>query len=394
MATREQWQHLLAEFHGLARRYAEVTDWYEVTTPRPGASDGEIRSAEQRLGRQLHPDHRMLLSVCNGWDHLSLFHHIVGTDDIDDGLIWQHSMETLEVFTHDSSGGFAESLGVEDSWDDCVPVIHDDNGYAGHVYMFTEDRRGRRAGNVFSLGDESGVSPDLFTRLASDLVHDRDHVEQTELGEWSEAWGGRDIRQDPPSAAEILDRISELSARVSLPGPRRRTGASPAELDRLEAQISRPLSPEHRALLATTNGVEFPDFRRVLSVAEIADTLAWNHQVAKAVASEQDSIDAITRSMEEHYRTHSTPADQRLPKAPAVATRVGVIPHIPFGFSLYPRPGKHDVYGVDTRDGFVRNLIRDGQVAATGAYEGAPTGVDDFLLRVCATAWHRTQSAP
>lgn len=53
MATRQQWQELIDAFVVEARRYAEVSEYFELTLPRPGASEAELAEAERRLGYRL-----------------------------------------------------------------------------------------------------------------------------------------------------------------------------------------------------------------------------------------------------------------------------------------------------------------------------------------------------
>lgn len=389
MATASQWHDLLDQFRDLNRRFAAVTPWHPDTDPNPGATDDELRDAEARLGRELHPDHRLLLSIANGWDGM-LLADFLGTADIGHGPRWESSQENLTIFARDSAGAMAEWMGVDDVWDDCVVILHDDNGYSGHQYMFTEDGRGRTAGDVFTVVDEAPPSPDLYSRWVEELAGWRAFVEDEERGSWSKPWDGRNIGDDPPSIGEILDRIDEVLHDLDAGRLIRRSGATDDELDAVADTLGDPLTEGHRALLRTSDGLDVPIAGlHVLATEELSDRQGWTRQVDRAVECEQASQDRVHRQLDS-ADVHNSDGEASTRRAP-VRDRVGKIPATPFAVTVSgPDAEYFQVYGIDVRDGAVRNLLMDIEVGE-GAYEAATVDVADYFLRLCCILWQTLQ---
>lgn len=389
MATRQQWQELIDAFVVEARRYAEVSEHYELTLPQPGASEAELAQAEQRLGYRLDPDYRTLLSIANGWDGF-FFVDLLGTADLGQGNRSAHCLETVTVFA-DNCTDFAEMKGVGDDWSACLPVLYDDNGYSGQTCMFITDGPGRqRAGSVFGLRDEpEDLWPDLYSYLSDDLNSKRKMVEYEVRGQWSDPWD-RNIRTDPPTLPSILDKLDEQLLATGQPVMTRHPGATETALHAAGQHLTHALHPEHRALLQISDGLDLPSFGHILSTTELADSRRWQELLELAVLHEQDALD------------HHKKSGVMLPDAlysETVATRIGRIPAIPFAYSIIQcevfgyKSVSYNLYGVDVRDGKVRHLIQDAAPTSPNTYHpDYACTVQEHFLSFCERFWTRSQN--
>ncbi|GAB4587071.1 SMI1/KNR4 family protein [Nocardia sp. IFM 10818] len=348
-----------------------------MTRPRQGASEQQLQAAEARLGRVLDPHYREFLSVSDGWELYYLGYSLLGTADIGAGARWQAARDAVKVFSENSEGYFAAGLGVEEDPDNWQPVGDTDNGYDGCLYQFVHDASGCRAGNVFELyvGTDS-IWPDLYTFLTSQLETLTRWADSAELGPHSDPWG-RDIRREPPSMADIVAKLADLSTRAAPNDQRARLfpGATQEELDALDEKLSGPLHPEHRELLATTNGMSAWSLGRILSVADLRDGMLWGETITRTQEFEDNQLrDSLLMA-----RTYGGVAVE--PKPP-VAERITHIPAVPF--AVFPS----QLYGVDIRDGHVRNLLTDEIIDPAPVPRSTSEGtVREYLLAQCDRLW-------
>lgn len=386
MATpvgQQAWRELIDQLIEQRRRLAAADDLYRpLTLPKPGATAAELRAAEERLGHPLDPHYREFLTVANGWDEYFLGSGLLGTDDLGAGDRWFAAEETLQIFMENSSGVLAADLGIPDDPAVCQSIGDNDNGYASHLYLLLQDTPGGPAGGVFPLDIGSDtIWPDLYSYLSYELPQLRAFADSAELGPHSDTWG-RDIRKDPPSMADIVAKIAELSALAFPEHPVvLEMGASEAELDELDSAVAGALHPEHRELLSITDGmISSPwGLGEVLSTGQLLDGGRWREILVAAQESEDEAFRMLLHGM----RAGGHPDPE--PKAP-VLQRIGRIPAIPFAI-LGVRP-----FGVDTRDGFVRSLLDDSTVA--GPRDGHTTAagtVREHLLKACDSLWWQTR---
>ncbi|WP_457171464.1 SMI1/KNR4 family protein [Mycobacteroides abscessus] len=389
METRQQWQELIDAFVVEARRYAEVSEYFELTLPRPGASEAELAEAEHRLGYRLDPGYRTLLSIVNGWDGF-FFVDLLGTSDLGQGDRSADCLETVKVFA-DNCAGFAEMKGVGDDWSACLPVLYDDNGYSGQTCMFITDGPGRqRAGSVFCLGEEpEDLWPDLYSYLSDDLSAKRKMVEYEVRGQWSDPWD-RNIRTDPPTLPSILDKIDEQLRATGQPLMRCHPGATETALQAANQHLPHALHPEHHALLQISDGLDLPGFGHILSTTELADSRRWQELLELAVLHQQDALD--------HHKKSGVMLPDEIYREP-VAARIGRIPAVPFAYSIIEcevfgyQGVSYNLYGVDVRDGKIRHLIQDAAPTPPNAYRpDYACTVQNHLLRFCEKLWTTSQN--
>ncbi|MBL1080019.1 SMI1/KNR4 family protein [Nocardia sp. 2] len=369
------WRELLDQMVVERVRLA-AADEYErpLTLPRPGATEAELRAAEERLGHSLDPHYRVFLSVADGWDSYFIGSSLLGTADIGAGERWVGATNTLKWFMENSSGYFAEGLGIPDDSTVCQAIGDNDNGYSNHLYLLLHDTSGSPAGGVFPLEvDQDTIWPDLYSYLSHLLPSLRSFADSAELGPHSDAWG-RDIRRDPPAMADIVARIAELSA-LAYPEASTviSTGATPETLDALDRELGRALHPEHRELLSAANGMTTPEWTigRVLSVEEIRDGVCWDAALTRAQQIQDD-----------HYRVvlgYLDPAPEPKPPARERINRIAAVPFAVWGGKLF---------GVNIGDGRVLDLLDDmftyGQ--PIGPHRSFGT-VREHLLTACDHLW-------
>lgn len=398
MTSQQRWQELINGFVTEMRRRASVDANFELTLPNPGASEADLDAAEQRLGHRLDPDHRALLQVADGWDGLN-WCDLLGTTDLGQGERSARAMEAVEQWFTESAGDFAQRLGIEDNWRACLPVIHDPDSYHGHTFILTTaGRPGRQqAGSAFVLGDDPAqLWPDLYSLLAEQLSITRLHVEDEVRGPFNAPWG-RNVRTNPPELSEVLDKIDEQLHMIGSVQATRYTPASIEELDTAERALGRqPLHPEHRALLQLTDGLDLPHLTslscerrsvpitRILSIAEITNTEGWHQLFETAAEHHQAALD--------HHRESGVSLPAGLYSEP-VAARIGRIPATPFAvlmcpYELWGYEGMaYHLYGVDHRDGKVRNLLQDAAPDGPGYRPDRALTVRSHLLQYCEQLW-------
>ncbi|MFE3188158.1 SMI1/KNR4 family protein [Nocardia sp. NPDC059240] len=377
---RAVWAELIDQMVAQKRRLVEFSEYESDTRPNPPATEEQLRAAEDRLGRSLDPQHRELLSVANGWEHFFISYSLLGTDDIGAGRRWEFGIEqTREWFEYEE---WAEEIGAAHDSSQYHLVIENDNGYSGTLYLFVGQAHRLATGAGVPLPNDD-TYPDLYTYLRRELDAMVAFADQSELGEYSQPWWGRNLRTDPPTIAEIVAKIDEL-IRIGDPtppwptplGPILRPGATDAELDTLDRHLGGTLHPEHRALLAASNGLSTPYWRigDILSADDIRDGTRWREAIARKQIHEE------RRNSEQlhNYRVSGLPD----PEPPAsVEDRIQRIPATPFAIA-----GGDDLYGVDTRDGYVRDLLMDSTVT-TGAHRSSAGPVRTHLLASCCDLW-------
>lgn len=393
MATpvgRDAWRELLDLLAAQRRRLAEYDDLHQpLTLPKPGATEEQLCAAEARLGYALDPHYREFLSVADGWDEYFISANLLGTADIGAGIRWERAMDTVDTLFSSSEGYIAEGLGIANDPSNCQSIGDDLNGYHNHLVLFIRDAPGCRAGNVVTVDvdvDVTDIRPDLYSFLTDELPRLTDWADRHSLGPHSEPWG-RDLRVHPPTMGEIVTKIARLAEMGphldDLPPRRRRpvvlhSGATPAALDALEQGLGHRLHPEHRELLAVTDGMSLPDGRidHILSVDDLRCGDRWREAISRIQESEDTKL---RYQIEDHQRGH---APEPEPTAP-VAVRLTIIPATPFGVSPF------DLHGVDTRDGFVRNLLCDGIIPGLLGHTSADGPVREHLLSLCDALWWR-----
>ncbi|RDI65109.1 SMI1/KNR4 family protein [Nocardia pseudobrasiliensis] len=349
---REAWQELVGCMVEQKRRLRIYDEYESDTAPNPGATEARLRAAEARLGRPLDPQYRELLSVADGWQDFHITYTLLGTDEIGRGLRWESGLANAEIWFDDPAR--------------YQLVIENDNGYLGTIFL--------DGGSVVSLPPDE-TYPDLYTYFLHELESMTVTADQAILGDYSEPWWGRSLRGDPPTIAEIVAKVVELTQIVepTRPSPLR-PGAAPAELSALDRDLGGALDPEHRELLAVSNGLSTPTWGLgdVLSSVEIRDGARWR----EALVQRQFEEDRSHRERLSSHRSCLLPD----PEEPApVLQRIGLIPAVPFAVTPVA------LYGVDVRDGRVRDLLRDPSIARPGDSRSSEGTVREHLLRGC---WH------
>ncbi|MFW0791151.1 SMI1/KNR4 family protein [Gordonia sp. CPCC 205333] len=401
MSSPEQWRELLAAYTAEVARVAQAGDLFDATTPNAGATEEQIREAETRLGYRLPDDHRTMLSVANGWDDYDIGESILGTDELGQGPRWEAMCETLAIFFGEGDW-LAEKLGVEKNWPHLLPVIAYDNGWTGECFLYTADGGEHRAGAAFELGDfdviGGGIHSDFYDLMSAKLTKFREFVDWEVKGDHARTWG-RDIRVNPPTVTQILDKVDELSAEAGSDARiGRRPGVTDAELAELEKVLGTELHVAHRAVLQTSNGLDHVNIH-ILSADEIADVDSWEQLRHSAADSEIDSQLWIKSSVaastgesvdEDAIRDEIT---GRLAKIPAIPFAHRQIVAQRAGDITGPSVPRYWVYGVDRRDGAVRSLLDDPLVTPlSGAYEPSRGDAREYLLAFADDAYWRAEA--
>lgn len=93
------WEELIG-FSVLLRQQVHdlKPDLRPYTIPGVGATEEQLRAAEARLGYPLDPMHREFLSYANGWRYFFVYTHLLGTDELGQGELWQTGNELLQLY--------------------------------------------------------------------------------------------------------------------------------------------------------------------------------------------------------------------------------------------------------------------------------------------------------
>ncbi|WP_405132935.1 SMI1/KNR4 family protein [Nocardia sp. NBC_01388] len=365
----EVWRQILDDLLEQHRRRAAADpERHPLIQPAAGATEQQLRDAENRLGFRLDPQYREFLSIANGWDRYDFFSDLLGTGDLGIGPRWDEAVESLHWFVDDIGPETARNLAIPDDYASSYLPIAD------RLCMLLRDTAQGPAGSIFSLYvDWGGIWPDLYSYLLAELRQIVYFTDQAVLGPHSETWG-RDIRIDPPRFTDIINRIIDLSDAAYPSQPvRPNPGAARASLDELDADLAGALHPEHRELLSITDGLCTPEpmLGHVLSVDDIREGTHWHNALTRAQTIENDYFGDLA---EEAAREGERPP----PPKPLVLERILELPIVPF--SVYD--GR--VYGIDTRTGKVRELLDDAFIpGAFPAYAISYGTVREHLLTIC-----------
>ncbi|TDZ76064.1 SMI1 / KNR4 family protein [Mycobacteroides salmoniphilum] len=368
----QAWRELLDAMIDNKRRHALLDGGlFPMTDPNLGATEEQLRDAEERLGRPLDPQYREFLGVANGWESYYFSTNLLSTSDIGTGDRWVETVRTITQWLDETDT--AEDLGVADDPAKFVPIADTDNGYAGCLYLYTDDAAGARAGSVFPLDiDSRTMWPDLYSYLHHENLEQGMYLAEQEMGPHARTWG-RDIRPSPPTMVEIVAKLAELTALVKSVTPAQpRPGASQSELNLLTAHLGAALDSEHRELLAATNGLTSSYIGEVLSIGQILDGSRWR----EGILSAQEFHDELERKSVDMFGPRTR---ERL----SVLQIVGSSSAVPFAVA----PGELLAVGPD---GEVRGLVRDAMSELNGGWHRPHGGVREYLLKVCDHIWDQT----
>ncbi|MEV6279669.1 SMI1/KNR4 family protein [Nocardia sp. NPDC051832] len=365
---RAVWEALIGDLVAQKRRLVSFRSYESDTMPNPGATEEQLCAAESRLGRPLDPQYRELLSVADGWDHFWISYSLLGTADICSGPRWEAGLMQAGIWFEEND--WVDEIGAPNDPASFQLVVENDNGYSGNVFLFVGAAPELPAGAAVPLPPEM-AHPDLYTYFRAELAGATAEADQLALGEYSEPWRGRNIREDPPSMAEIVAKIAELIRLGNPGGPAPlRGGATASELDALDRELPGGLDPEHRELLWVSDGLSTPHWGlgEVLSVRDLRDGVRWREELAR-------------RQIDEDHRRALGVAE-----AAPLGERVGHLPAVPFAVS------PSTFYGVDSADGCVRDLLHDGDYYAKyGTRPLLGRTVREHLLKGCWDLWWPTR---
>lgn len=367
----DAWRELLDSMIENKRRHAAVDDGlYPMTHPNPGATEDELRAVEAQLGRPLDPQYREFLGVADGWESYHFGTNLLSTRDIGAGDRWDETIRTIAQWFDETD--IAEDLGVADDPTQLAPIADTGNGYAGCLYLYTGQANAARAGGVFPLDiDSRTMWPDLYSYLQHESLEQGMYLAEQEMGPHARTWQ-RDIRPLPPSMADIVAKLAELASITDPDHPvQTHPGASKAELSLLIGHVGGALHPEHRELLAVTNGLTCRYIGEVLSVEQILGGTRW-----------QEGILGAQQFHDELERKSAAMFGPRSGEQLSVLQIVGESSAVPFAVA----PG--ELLAVDGH-GEIRDLVRDAKSKLRGSWYPPHGGVREYLLKVCDHIWNQ-----
>lgn len=371
-----RWRELIDAFRVQRERLVAVSDGlYEMSEPNPGASEEQLAAAEQRLGYEIPAQYREFLTVANGWRDWNQDTGLLSCDEIGHGTISESEGLGIRL----AEGDVLVSWESDADW----VRIADSDGTYWETFMLHRDSQGYRSGQLM-MTPHGGKFYDSFEEyLVEELAALTEFIDGEALGPHGKYWG-RDLRLDPPTMQEIVDRlyakrIEYANVRGEQPpqAPNPRAGAS--DIAAVESHLGHPLHPEHRELLMVMNG--WPGNPHILSTTEITSGEAW-----AAALRERDRHNDWQAA--DFARVGISSWEKPEPAA-VVADRATVTP-------LFTQVLM--AYGVDVDDGIVRE-IEDRRYAVVEPVGSGivPRGtVREFLLSeidgVCQQidAWRRT----
>lgn len=230
------------------------------------------------------------------------------------------------------------------------------------AYLLMRDSQGEPAGSVH-LWPGDAITDSFENYLVDELATLTEWLDGEELGLHGRYWG-RDLRLDPPTMRDIVERLAALRAEFAqlqgrpVPEPLN-PGAAPSDLEALEGLLGRPLHPEHREFLEIADGL--PGHPHYLSAAEIISGEPWTRALA-----ERDRRNWRAPSPQSTGMT----TWRDLAFAAEFAARADLTP---FATQVMM------AYGVDPEDGLVRAAVDDSKYMGTSGMSSRGT-VREYLL--------------
>lgn len=87
----------IAQMWCVKQQLAGVDDLFEHRLPRVAATEQELVATEHRIGEVLHREHRVFLSVANGWPAFWHDVDIFGAEELGHGGAWETAMAHVDV---------------------------------------------------------------------------------------------------------------------------------------------------------------------------------------------------------------------------------------------------------------------------------------------------------
>lgn len=352
-----RWRELIEAFLVQRERLVRIhPDLYEMSRPNPGATEEQLVAAEERLGFRIPAQYREFLTVANGWREWNQDTALLPCDEIGHGTISES--EGLGIRLAD--GDVLVEWRSDDDW----LRIADSDGTYWETFMLHRDSQGYRAGQLMMTPHGDRFHDSFEDYLVDQLAALTEWLDGEELGPHGRYWG-RDLRLDPPTMQQIVDRLAALRVEFAelsgdpVPDPPN-PPAAPSDITALEGHLGRQLHPEHREFLEVADG--WPGNPHPLSCAEIITGDAW----AEALAARDRHNDWQAA---EFARFGGSTWQKPGPAAEAAAG----VSVTPFATQVI------SVWGVDTEDGRVLDVLRYAEDLARG-YKGSYGTVREHLL--------------
>ncbi|MBS4101504.1 SMI1/KNR4 family protein [Tsukamurella paurometabola] len=351
-----RWRELIDAFLVQRERLVRIHPaLYEMSRPNPGATEEQLVAAEERLGHAIPAQNRQFLTVANGWKDWNQSSALLSSDEIGAGVL------SAEEFAVMIEGDPREWHG----YDEWIQIAASDAGYWS-TYLLCRDSQGEAAGTVVPWPHADRFHESFEQYLVDELASLTEWLDGEELGPHGRYWG-RDLRVDPPTMRDIVERLAALRAELAqlqgwpIPEPPN-PGAAPSDLEALEGRLGRTLHPEHREFLEIADGV--PGHPHYLSAAEIISGEPWTRALA-----ERDRHNWPAPSIQSAGETPW----HNLTFAAEFAERAGVTP---FATQVMV------AYGVDPEDGLVRAVVDDTKYMGTSGVSSRGTVREHLLSEI------------
>ncbi|MCA0158770.1 SMI1/KNR4 family protein [Tsukamurella sp. M9C] len=270
-----RWRELIDAFLEQRERLIRIhPDLYEMSQPNPGATEEQLLAAEARLGHRIPAQYREFLAVADGWSEWNSDVSLLSCAEIGHGTI----SETEGLGIRLAEGDVLVNWSTDVDW----IRIADSEGTYWETFLLHRDSQGYRAGQLMMTPHGDHFYESFEQYLVEELADLTTMLDGEELGPHGKYWG-RDLRLDPPTMQQIVERLAalrvEFAELCSDPAPGSpNPGAAPSDIATLEGHLGRPLHREHRELLEVADG--WPGNPRILSCAEIIAGDAWAETLA------------------------------------------------------------------------------------------------------------------
>ncbi|BDD83664.1 hypothetical protein TPB0596_34270 [Tsukamurella pulmonis] len=270
-----RWRELIEAFEEQRERLVRIhPDLYAMSRPNPGATEEQLLAAEKRLGHPIPAQYCEFLTVANGWSEWNQDVALLSCDQIGHGTISESEGLGIRL----AEGDVLVEWSTDTDW---VRIAQSDGSY-WETFMLHRDSQGYLAGQMMMTPHGDHFYDSFEQYLVEELASLTEWLDGEELGPHGRYWG-RDLRIDPPTMRQIVERLAELRVEYAAlrgepapdpPNP----GAAPSDIAALEGRLGRALHPEHREVLEVADG--WPGNPHILSCAQIITGDLWAEALA------------------------------------------------------------------------------------------------------------------
>lgn len=174
-----------------------------MSLPNPGATEEQLLEAEDRLGYRIPDQYREFLTIANGWSDWNQSSRLLSCDEIGHGTLSEKEGVGIRL----TEGNRFVEWETDEDW---VRIVDDPESY-WESFILHRASQGCQAGQLMVMPHGDRFYDSFEDYLVDELKGLTVWLDGEELGAHGRYWG-RDLRLDPPSMHDIVERLVSLRA--------------------------------------------------------------------------------------------------------------------------------------------------------------------------------------